>query len=57
MTTQAPETQKLILIAMMTPGTPEYEELGDKMEAALAELDEGLPPATDSNLLNTRMTW
>ena len=46
-----------ILRAMMTPGTPEYEELGDKMEAALAELDEGLPPATDSNLLNTRMTW
>lgn len=46
-----------LLEAAMTPGTPEHEELGDAMEAALAELDEGLPPLTDWNLFHMRMTW
>ena len=45
-----------IMRVMLTPGTPEHEALGDDMEKALAELDEGLPPVTDGNLLNTRMS-
>ena len=55
LTEEQRETER-IMRAMLTPGTPEYEELGDKMEEALAELNEGLPPATDWNLLNTRMS-
>jgi hypothetical protein len=33
------------------------EELRPRMEQALRDLNEGLPPATDGKLLSSRVSW